>query len=137
MLFSGNASYHFSSFPIFIMYNFFKAIPYDVIEAARIDGAREYCIFLKIGIPAGLPGIAASMILQFVEYWNVIEQPLIFLEEKETWPLSLYIPNINMENLAISFVAAMVTMIPALLIFKLGQNSLEAGIGVMIKRGKK
>lgn len=118
----------FSAFPVFIMYNFFRGIPSSVIEAARMDGAGEPAIFLKVGLPAGAAGIAASMVLQFLEYWNVIEQPMIFLSREETWPLSLYLPSINLDNLGVSFAAALISLIPSLLIFRLGQDSLEAGI---------
>ena len=87
----------FSTFPVFIIYNFFKGIPEQEIEAARLDGAGEFRIFLSIGIPAGRSGIAAAMILQFLEYWNIVEQPMIFLDSEEKMPLSLYLPHISME----------------------------------------
>lgn len=125
----------FSTFPVFIMYNFFKGIPKTVIEAARMDGAKEITIFMRIGIPAGASGIAASMVLQFLEYWNMIEQPMIFVESEARWPLSLYLPSISMDNLCISFAAALVSLIPSVLIFRLGQDSLERGIATMtVKR---
>lgn len=118
----------FSTFPVFIIYNFFKGIPEQEIEAARLDGAGEFRIFLSIGIPAGRSGIAAAMILQFLEYWNIVEQPMIFLDSEEKLPLSLYLPHISMENAGIAFAAAFLSLIPSVLIFRLGQESLEAGI---------
>ena len=118
----------FSTFPVFIMYNFFRGIPKSVIEAARMDGASEFAVFLKIGVPAGASGIAASMVLQFLEYWNAVEQPMIFLAKEETWPLSLYLPSAGMESLSVSLAAAFISLAPSLLIFRLGQDSLEAGI---------
>ena len=125
----------FSTFPVFIMYNFFRSIPTDIIEAARMDGAGELTVFLKVGVPAGVWGIAASMILQFLEYWNMVEQPMTFLSGEENWPLSLYLPYINLENVAVSFAAAFISLIPSILIFRLGQDSLEAGIAaITVKR---
>ena len=118
----------FSTFPVFIMYNFFRGIPKSVIEAARMDGASEFVVFLKIGVPAGASGIAASMVLQFLEYWNAVEQPMIFLAKEETWPLSLYLPSAGLERLSVSLAAAFISLAPSLLIFRLGQDSLEAGI---------
>ena len=82
----------FSTFPVFIMYCFFKDIPRDLIDAARIDGASEWTIFWRIGIPLGSLGIASALILSFLEVWNMIEQPLVFLSDKSLWPLSLYYP---------------------------------------------
>ena len=69
-----------------------------MIEAARIDGAREWDIFLKIGIPLGKSGIIASLVLEFLEYWNLIEQPMTFLDDKTKWPLLLFLPTIRGEK---------------------------------------
>ena len=114
---------------------FFKGIPEQEIEAARLDGAGEFRIFFSIGIPAGRSGIAAAMVLQFLEYWNIVEQPMIFIDSEEKLPLSLYLPNISMENAGIAFAAAFLSLIPSVLIFRLGQESLEAGItATTIKR---
>lgn len=125
----------FSTFPVFIIYNFFKGIPEEEVEAARLDGAGEFRIFFSIGISAGRTGIAAAMILQFLEYWNIVEQPMIFIDSEEKLPLSLYLPNMNLENAGIAFAAAFLSLIPSVLIFRLGQESLESGItATTIKR---
>ena len=125
----------FSSFPVFIEYNFFRGISSSVLDAARLDGAGEWQIFWEIGLPAGMPGVAASMMLQFLEYWSTIEQPLAFLDTKSKWPLSLYLPQISMDNVGISFAASLISMIPAILIFRIGQPCLEGGIAAMgVKR---
>lgn len=118
----------FSTLPIFIMAKFFKGIPKSLIEAAKIDGASELVIFLNIAIPLGMPGILSTIILGFLEYWNCIEQPLVFLKDKAIWPLSLYLPNISTDNLGVSLVASVIMLIPALLIFLAGQKYLEKGI---------
>ena len=125
----------FSTFPVFIIYNFFKGIPEEEVEAARLDGAGEFRIFFSIGIPAGRTGIEAAMILQFLEYWNIVEQPMIFIDSEEKLPLSLYLPNMNLENAGIAFAAAFLSLIPTVLIFRSGQESLESGIkATTIKR---
>lgn len=118
----------FSTFPVFIMRNFFVGISIDTIEAARLDGASELKILIHIGIPEGLPGICAIIVLQFLEYWNLIEQPMLFIENPEKWPLSLYLPSINLDNVGLALCAAVVTLIPSYLVFRIGQNSLESGI---------
>ena len=87
----------FSTFPVFIMYRFFTGIPEAVVESARIDGAGEWKIFLHLGLPLGSGGICSAMVLGFLECWNLIEQPLTFLKNKELWPLSLYLPDIEDE----------------------------------------
>lgn len=118
----------FSTFPIFIMYRFFDNIPKSYIEAARVDGASEFKIFMKIGIPLGKPGIISALILNFIEYWNMIEQPLIFIKSKSQWPLSLFLPNVSMSNVSLAFIASLVTMITSLIIFFAGQKYLKQGI---------
>lgn len=118
----------FSTFPVFIMVKFFKSIPESLLEAARLDGAGEFSIFLKIGVPMGASGIISAIILGFLEYWNAIEQPLTFLKSKALWPLSLYLPNITTDKAAVSLAASVIMMTPALLIFLFGQRYLEEGI---------
>ncbi|MEG0086274.1 MAG: carbohydrate ABC transporter permease, partial [Niameybacter sp.] len=120
----------FSTFPVFIMYRFFKSIPEAMIEAIQIDGAGHLKTFWYIGLPLGAPGIVSAMVLGFLEYWNMIEQPLTFIQNKSLWPLSLYLPKITIDQLGVSIVASVVMLIPALLVFLWGQNDLEAGIRV-------
>lgn len=118
----------FSTFSVFIMYRFFCNIPKSIIESARVDGASELVIFAKIGIPLGMPGIMSAVVLQFLEYWNLIEQPLTFLKDKTLWPLSIYLPNITLDNADIAFTASAVTLIAAIIVFFAGQSYLEQGI---------
>ncbi|WP_310602297.1 carbohydrate ABC transporter permease [Anaerosporobacter sp.] len=118
----------FSTFPVFIMTKFFKGIPEEMLEAARLDGAGEGYIFFHIGIPLGNAGIISALVLSFVELWNCIEQPLTFLRDKSYWPLSLYLPQISTDKVGVSFVASFIMMLPALLLFINGQEYLEQGI---------
>jgi ABC-type sugar transport system, permease component len=118
----------FSTFPVFMMYRFFEGIPDSILEAAKIDGAGELKVFITIGLPLGLPGIVSVMVLGFLEYWNLIEQPLTFLQTKSLWPLSLYLPNIEIDKVGIAFVASIIAMMPSLLVFLYGQDYLEQGI---------
>ncbi|GFI44197.1 L-arabinose transport system permease protein AraQ [Lachnospiraceae bacterium] len=118
----------FSTFPVFIMEKFFRAIPREVFEAAKVDGAGEVMSFLRIGIPLGSPGIISSLILNFLEYWNGMEAPKTFLKTKSKLPLSLYLPEITTAQMSVSFVASVVMMLPAILGFLWGRNYLQKGI---------
>ena len=118
----------FSTFPVFIMYRFFEGIPEALMEAARLDGAGELRLFIRVGLPLGSPGIISAMVLGFLEYWNLIEQPMAFLKTKSLWPLSLFLPNINMEKAGLAFAASAVVLLPAVLVFLAGQDYLEQGI---------
>lgn len=118
----------FSTFPVFIMYRGFTQIDGEILEAARLDGAGELQVFLRIGLPLGKMGIQAAMVLSFLEYWNLVEQPMAFLEEQAKWPLSLYLPQITISQAGFAFAVAVVVLIPALFVFALGQDALEEGI---------
>ena len=120
----------FSTFPVFILHRFFKAIPQEILEAARLDGAGEFRIFCQIGIPMGSPGILSVCILTFLDSWNMIEQPMTYLKTKSLWPLSLFLPEIGMEEMGVGFAAALLMLIPALLLFLTCQEYLEQGIAM-------
>ncbi|MDE7285935.1 MAG: carbohydrate ABC transporter permease [Lachnospiraceae bacterium] len=118
----------FSTFPIFLSYGGFRGIPVQLFEAARIDGASEFVIFLKAGLPLGRTGILSTIVLGFLEYWNMMEQPMAFLDEKALWPLSLYLPEITWVQAGYAFCASFITLIPAAFVFIMGQDYLEQGI---------
>lgn len=125
----------FSAFPVFLIYRDFCSLPRGLIEAARIDGAGEWMIFQKIGLPLASGGILSAGVLGFLEYWNLIEQPMAFLEDQTLWPLSLYLPEIGPEQAGYSFVAAVITLIPAVFVFLAGREYLEQGIVASAVKG--
>lgn len=118
----------FSAFPVFICYGGFRQLPEELLEAARIDGAGELVIFFRIGLPLGGGGILSAMVLGFLEYWNLMEQPLAFLEDRALWPLSLYLPQIGWAQAGYAFAASVITLLPAVFVFLAGQEDLERGI---------
>lgn len=125
----------FSAFPVFLIYRDFCNLPKGLIEAARIDGAGEWMIFRKIGLPLASGGILAAGVLGFLEYWSLIEQPMAFLEDQTLWPLSLYLPEISVEQAGYSFVAAVITLVPAVFVFLAGREYLEQGITASAVKG--
>lgn len=118
----------FSTLPVFLIFRSFCGLPAEIFEAARVDGAGEWKLFLHIGVPLSVQGLMAAMVLGFLEYWNLIEQPMSFLEDKRLWPLSLYLPQIDLSHAGESLAAAVITLIPAVFVFLLGQDYLEQGI---------
>lgn len=118
----------FSTFPVFLIYRGFCDLPKGLMEAARIDGAGEWMIFWKLGLPLASGGILSAAVLGFLEYWSLIEQPMAFLEDQSLWPLSLYLPEISLEQAGYSFVASVITLIPAVFVFLSGREYLEQGI---------
>lgn len=118
----------FSTFPVFLIYRGFCSLPMELLEAARMDGAGEWRIFGWIGLPLASNGILSAVVLGFLEFWSLIEQPLAFLEDKALWPLSLYLPEISLDQAGSSFAASIITLIPPVFVFLLGQDHLEQGI---------
>ena len=118
----------FSAFPVFIMTRSFQDVPNELLEAAKLDGATAWQIFWKIGVPLGYAGIFAALVLNFIEGWNAVEQPLLFLKSQSNWPLSMYMNDIVTDNLGIAMAASLLSLIPAMLVFLYGQTYLELGI---------
>jgi multiple sugar transport system permease protein len=118
----------FSTFAIFLLTKYMRQIPSGYIEAATIDGATEWQIFTKIAIPLCKNAIFALTILLFIDYWNMVEQPLVLLTDTELQPLSVFLAQINEPEIGIAFAASAVYMIPPLLIFLWGEEYLVEGI---------
>jgi len=76
-------------FAIFLLRNFFIGIPKDILESARIDGASELKIFIRLMLPLGLPAIASLAIFQFLWVWNDLLVALTF--GRETQPITVAI----------------------------------------------
>lgn len=120
----------FSTFPVFIMHRSFTFIPKGLLEAAKVDGADDMGVFFHIGIPLGSTGILSALVLGFLEYWNMMEQPLAFIKTKSLWPLSLYLPEISFRQAGIALAASVITLLPAVFVFITGQEYLEQGIAL-------
>jgi alpha-glucoside transport system permease protein len=76
-------------FAIFLLRNFFIGIPKDILESARIDGASEIRIFVRLILPLGLPAIASLGIFQFLWTWNDLLVALTF--GRNTQPITVFI----------------------------------------------
>jgi multiple sugar transport system permease protein len=118
----------FSTFGVFLLRQFMVYIPDAYSEAARVEGAGHLKIFSSIILPMSKNGIAALMILVFIDNWNMVEQPLIFLRDSAKQPLSVYLATINMGERGIAFAASVIYMTPMLLVFLYGEEYLVQGI---------
>ena len=118
----------FSTFSIFLLTKYMRQIPSAYIEAAKLDGATEWQIFTKIALPTCKSAIFALTILLFIDYWNMVEQPLVLLTDVDKQPLSVFLSQINDSEIGIAFAASALYMIPPLLIFLWGEEYLVEGI---------
>jgi alpha-glucoside transport system permease protein len=76
---------------IFLLRNFFITLPRDLIEAARVDGASNLRIFLKVVVPLSVPALASFAIFQFLWVWNDLIMALIFVQNSDLWPMTIRI----------------------------------------------
>lgn len=118
----------FSPFAVFLITKFMRRIPYSLIEAAQIDGAYEFQIFAKVCLPLCKGVIFSAAILVFIDYWNMVEQPLILLSDAEKHPLSVFLGKINSGEIGLAFAVATIYMVPPLLVFMYGEDYLIEGI---------
>ena len=118
----------FAPFSVFLLTKFMRRIPFVLIEAARVDGATEWDIFTKVCLPQCRSAIYSIAILVFIDYWNMVEQPLILLQDADSQPLSVFLSSINAGEIGLAFAMATVYMIPSLLLFLHGEEYLVEGI---------
>ncbi len=76
-------------FGIFLLRNFFIGIPRDLLEAARMDGGKEFTIFRKVVLPLGWPAIASLAIFQFLWVWNDLLVALVFAQDAKPITVAL------------------------------------------------
>ena len=118
----------FSPFAVYLLTKYMKRIPTSIIEAAKVDGAGEFKIFLKICLPLCKGAIYSVAILIFIDFWNMVEQPLILLADEYLHPLSIFLSKINSGEIGLAFAVACVYMVPSLLIFLYGEDYRVEGI---------
>ena len=118
----------FAPFSVFLLTKSMRRIPASLIESAKLDGAGEWHIFWTICLPQCRSALYSIAILVFIDYWNMVEQPLILLPDASQQPLSVYLSQINAGEIGIAFAAAVIYMVPGLLMFLHGEAYLVEGI---------
>ncbi len=107
----------FAPFGVFLMRQFMKYIPDEMIEAAVLESDSVKDLFITVIIPMAKPGIIALTVLTFAENWNMVEQPLIYLSDALKHPLSLALNSIIKSNNAIAFAGSVIYMMPIIILF--------------------
>ena len=82
-------TYFAPAFYVFLLRQFFMTIPFELSDAARIDGASEFYIYLRIILPLAKPALAVVALFQFIGSWNDFLGPLIYLRSTEKYTLAL------------------------------------------------
>lgn len=125
----------FSTFGVFLLRQFMVCIPDAYAEAAQVEGAGHWTVFSRIILPMARTGVGALIILVFIDNWNMVEQPLIFLQDPYRQPLSIFLSSINEGERGVAFAASAIYMAPMLLIFLYGEDYLVEGIQISGLKG--
>lgn len=118
----------FSAFGTFFLYQFMKTIPRSLIEAAAIDGANHLRILVQIIIPLSKPFILSLIVLVFIDNWNLVEQPLVMLNDKSQQPLSLFLAHAKDTDFGVAFATSVLYFIPPLLLYFSTSEHLHSGM---------
>ena len=118
----------FAPFSVFLLTKSMRRIPASLIEAAKLDGSSEWQIFKNICLPQCRSALYSIAILVFIDYWNMVEQPIVLLPDAAKQPLSVYLSTINASEVGLAFAVATIYMVPCLLLFLHGEDYLVEGI---------
>jgi multiple sugar transport system permease protein len=128
-----------SAFNIFLMRQFFRTIPEELSEAARIDGCSEWRIFWRIIVPLSTPVLVVAALFHFIFAWNDFLGPLIYLTRKDTYTLALALASYQSQNGGVQWhylmAASAVTILPVILLFLLAQKTFIRGIATTGSKG--
>jgi ABC-type glycerol-3-phosphate transport system permease component len=120
-----------SAFFIFLIRQFFMTIPYELDEAARIDGASNFRIYWNILIPLSQPVLAAVAIFSIIHHWNDFFLPLVYLQDTSKWTMAIGLQgfkDLYSTSWNLMMAASTAMIIPLLLLFFLAQRYFVSGI---------
>ena len=119
------------AFFVFLMVQFIRALPKEIFEAARIDGAGHFRTFVQVTLPLMVPALATTAIFTFIWTWGDFFGPLIYLRLPELFPSSValkgFIDAQSSSDFGSMFAMSVVSLIPLFLAFLIGQRFLIKG----------
>ena len=128
----------FSAFGVFLMRQFYRGVPTDLCEAARIDGLSEYGIWARIMLPLSKPAIATLVIFTFVNTWNDYMGPMIYLTTESNKTIQVGRPCFIQENTSdyhLIMAVAVCSLIPISVVFLSLQKYFIEGIATSGLKG--
>ena len=118
-------------FSVFILSAYFRQLPVELSEAARIDGAGEFTIFGRVMLPLVRPALATVAVFQFVPLWNDFFFPLVLLRSSEKWPLPVGMTRFFGEfqtDWSTLFAGIIITTLPLIIVFLIATKQIIAGL---------
>lgn len=120
----------FAPLGVFLVSQFMKSIPDELLEAASLETNSILQMAFYIIIPLSRPALIAAFLLTFAEAWNMVEQPLIMIEDAWKMPLSLALNRTETDQLLVVFSGAVLFLTPVLFLYRIFGNDLIRGIGI-------
>jgi multiple sugar transport system permease protein len=129
-----------TGFSIFLLRQFFKGIPRDLTDAARIDGCSEFAIYWRIILPLAKPALAAVALFHFLYVWNDFFAPLVFLTQPEDFTLALGLHQFQSTHgggtpWTLMMAAATLVTLPVIIIFFFTQRFFVRGVTMSGMKG--
>ena len=119
----------FSPLYIFLIRQFMVGIPNELLEADMVDGVGPVRGFIHVILPVCKPVIGAACALSFADSWNLVEQPLLYLANREDLrPLSVMFNRISTDGADIAFAGATLYILPTLFVYLFFQENIVSGI---------
>ncbi|MBB4124532.1 raffinose/stachyose/melibiose transport system permease protein [Martelella radicis] len=118
-------------YQVFILHGFFKSVPKELSEAARIDGASHFTIFRRIFLPISIPALSALFILDFVNTWNEFAMALVLLQDQGMWTLPLGLMSFQGQfssDYGQLNAAIVMTVLPATIVYLIFQRYFVSGL---------
>ncbi|MEF9895210.1 MAG: carbohydrate ABC transporter permease [Clostridia bacterium] len=120
----------FAPFGVFLMSQFIRSMSDEMIEAATLETNSPIKVLAHIVAPMVYPGLLALFLLSFADAWNMVEQPLILLQDTWKYPLSLALNNMREGDMSISFAGAVLYMLPVVFLYRIFEEELIEGLSV-------
>lgn len=114
----------------FIMTQSFRSVPNEVIEAARLDGCGTLGVIWRVALPMNQSGLVCTLLLSFLDGWNMVEQPLVYLKEVTKYPMAVALASAPPENAGIQLVCCIFVVLPPLFLFAYFNRELVEGIAL-------
>ncbi|MCU1439680.1 MAG: carbohydrate transporter permease [Rhodoglobus sp.] len=112
----------FIAVPLLLLMAFFRDVPGELLDAARVDGASEWGVFWRIAVPLARPAIVTSLIFGFVWTWNDLFLPAVFLQNPTLYTIPQGIislrANAYTADYVRTFAAAMISTVPMILLYR-------------------
>lgn len=121
----------FRPFAVFMLVQQMRTIPNDFLDAARIDGANVFQVFVRVALPLCIPSLATLSITTFMESWNDYLWPLLMLSDKNKMTLPIALSTLNGQYATeynVLMAGSLISMIPIIIIYVIAQKQFKYGM---------